>query len=139
MPQKYGIGLHHLCLLPYIASLFLPAFSISHPYLDVGEYYSGLYVLAWGIFGILDGTPAWLANPCFILSIAFWSSLPKISMALSLAAALLAATSFGYTRIFNDGDGWINITGMLAGFYTWWSAFIVLLLLNSYRHIRKTP
>lgn len=120
----------YMTLILFIISLVLPSISIEHDYIDYGEFYRGWDVLLSGFLGLLDGTAAWFANPIFIIAFIYRNKRPQTSFLLSIAACVLAVSSFCYARIWNDGDEAIRITGYREGFYVWLSAFVLLTAFN---------
>lgn len=116
------------------ASLFLYLIACILPCLEFRNHtvqiYYGYSILFLGWMAIVVGQIAWLANPLWLLSMAFfvfrrWT----LSLTFSAISILFAASTFLlYRQQLPDADGSgvkIQLTSLRVGFYVWLTSLAV--------------
>ena len=114
-------------LLAFAGALAGDGFYIDGP--NPRAWANGAGLLAFGWFGLFDGTYAWLANPAllaawmlFHTSRAAWSAFAA-ALALALMLSFLAATSI----ITNEAGGRAAITAHGLGYWSWLASAAIML------------
>jgi len=116
-------------LFLYLAACTLPCLEFRNGTIEI---YYGYSILLQGWIAVLVGQIAWLANPAWLASMAFFIfrrwTLSLIFSALSLIFA--AATFFIYRReliILGDTPGRnVELGSLRIGFYVWLTSLIVI-------------
>jgi hypothetical protein len=78
-------------------------------------------LLALGVFGLLDGIVAWLANPALLAAwVCFYFKRFNISLWLGILAFILIISFLLHTTIIaNEGGTRVEIIGYGLGFWLW--------------------
>ncbi|MFO0936732.1 MAG: hypothetical protein U0798_09495 [Gemmataceae bacterium] len=90
----------------------------------------GMWLLLLGWLGVLDGIPAWLANPALLIT---WLTMGfRIIRFLALACSLVAlgfALSFllNHDIMQNEGGARTNIVGYGPGYVIWITSMVIAL------------
>jgi hypothetical protein len=115
----------------YILSLFFPAILYQATQGTAVPPDYGWQVLLFGVFGVMLGQYAWLANACAFLSVIFsLSKDARLAAVLSYSAFIVGIHSFFFLQIpLDEGvSAWKNVESLGIGFYIWELAFLILFL-----------
>jgi hypothetical protein len=113
-----------ISLLLYLLALF---FNGAH--MNGGHHMPALQMLLYGPWGLPFGLHQWFANPLLALAILAHRRFRRLALLAGLAAAYLAGSSFGITRLpDNQTYEFHDLSGFGAGFYLWLAAMGVFCL-----------
>ena len=124
-PQRLSdwLGIVSGCL--FVASLFFTAFYSGNAL----QPHMGGDLLLTGVFGLLAGYTAWLANPLFLLALALFRPKPELACLFAFAALAFGLGFLAHTQILLDeGGGQAKIMAYGWGYHLWLQAFATLLL-----------
>lgn len=123
-----------LSVIAFCYCLTLPAFVTEQSYLiesrhyEPGSTYYGYKVLVLGWAGVLVGSFGWIANPLYLVSIAYVIRRKPISCFLLCVALILAISSFIFKNLSTSGVSNEYIKYFLTGFWYWLVSLLLMFI-----------